>query len=152
MARSLPRLCSVQSENSALKAEHVQTVDQLTAQHEALRGSFREQVRQLQEEHGRTVETLQQQLCRLEAQLLQPRSEPATRSMYLRWGQAHGVCTCSGNAHVECVRAMGTHTECVRSMGACCLATPPTHTHMVTRHQVLWSATWHLLAEWRFGC
>ncbi|OWK10576.1 GCC2 [Cervus elaphus hippelaphus] len=74
------KLCSVQSENSALKAEHVQTVDQLTAQHEALRGSFREQVRQLQEEHGRTVETLQQQLCRLEAQLLQPRSEPATRS------------------------------------------------------------------------
>ncbi|KAB0379360.1 hypothetical protein FD755_007144 [Muntiacus reevesi] len=74
------KLCSVQSENSALKAEHVQTVDQLTAQHEALRSSFREQVRQLQEEHRRTVETLQQQLCRLEAQLLQPRSEPATRS------------------------------------------------------------------------
>ena len=150
VARSLPRLCSVQSENSALKAEHMQTVDQLTAQHEALRGSFREQVGQLQEEHRRTVETLQQQLCRLEAQLLQPRSEPATRSMYLRWGQAHGVRTCSGNAHVECVRAMGTHTECVRVMGVCCLANPP-HTHTVTRHRVLWSAPWHLLAKWRFG-
>uniref|UniRef100_A0A3Q1ME69 GRIP and coiled-coil domain containing 2 n=1 Tax=Bos taurus TaxID=9913 RepID=A0A3Q1ME69_BOVIN len=74
------KLCSVQSENSALKAEHAQIVDQLTAQHEALRAGFREQVRQLQEEHRRTVETLQQQLCRLEAQLLEPRSEPATRS------------------------------------------------------------------------
>ena len=84
VARSLPRLCSVQSENSALKAEHAQIVDQLTAQHEALRTGFREQVRQLQEEHRRTVETLQQQLCRLEAQLLEPRSEPATRSTYLR--------------------------------------------------------------------
>ena len=84
VARSLPRLCSVQSENSTLKAEHTQTVHQLTAQHEALRAGFREQVRQLQEEHRRTVETLQQQLCRLEAQLLEPRSEPAMRSTYLR--------------------------------------------------------------------
>lgn len=98
VAWSLPRLCSVQSENSALKAEHTQTVDQLTAQHEALRGGFREQVRQLQEEHRRTVETLQQQLCRLEAQLLEPRSEPATRSTYLRWD------TCT-----ECIRAVGMH-------------------------------------------
>lgn len=150
MAWSLPRLCSVQSENSALKAEHTQTVDQLTAQHEALRGGFREQVRQLQEEHRRTVETLQQQLCRLEAQLLEPRSEPATRSTYFAMGHVHRVHTCSGNARMECVRAMGTHMECVCVMGACCLATSP-HTHTVTRQWVLWSATWCLLAEWSLG-
>ncbi|XP_028341400.1 GRIP and coiled-coil domain-containing protein 2-like [Physeter macrocephalus] len=74
------KLCAVQSENSAMKSEHAQTVSQLSAQHEALRGSFRDQVLQLQEEHRRTVETLQQQLTRLEAQLFQLRSEPSTRS------------------------------------------------------------------------
>ncbi|KAM9054010.1 GRIP and coiled-coil domain-containing protein 2 isoform 1-T1 [Megaptera novaeangliae] len=74
------KLCAVQSENSAMKSEHAQTVSQLSAQHEALRGSFRDQVLQLQEEHRRTVETLQQQLTRLEAQLSQLRSEPSTRS------------------------------------------------------------------------
>ncbi|KAB0395610.1 hypothetical protein E2I00_018834 [Balaenoptera physalus] len=73
------KLCAVQSENSAMKSEHAQTVSQLSAQHEALRGSFRDQVLQLQEEHRRTVETLQQQLTRLEAQLFQLRSEPSTR-------------------------------------------------------------------------
>ncbi|XP_026984467.1 GRIP and coiled-coil domain-containing protein 2 isoform X1 [Sagmatias obliquidens] len=74
------KLCAVQSENSAMKSEHAQTVSQLSAQHEALRGSFRDQVLQLQEEHRRTVETLQQQLSRLQAQLFQLRSEPSTRS------------------------------------------------------------------------
>lgn len=66
-----------------MKSEHAQTVSQLSAQHEALRGSFRDQVLQLQEEHRRTVETLQQQLSRLQAQLFQLRSEPTTRSMYV---------------------------------------------------------------------
>ncbi|XP_057599547.1 GRIP and coiled-coil domain-containing protein 2 isoform X2 [Hippopotamus amphibius kiboko] len=74
------KLCSMQSENATMKSEHAQTVNQLSTQHEALRSGFRDQVRQLQEEHRRTVETLQQQLSRLEAQLFQLRSEPATKS------------------------------------------------------------------------
>ncbi|XP_031296869.2 GRIP and coiled-coil domain-containing protein 2 isoform X1 [Camelus dromedarius] len=74
------RLSSLQSEGSLLRSEHAQAVSQLTAQNEALGSSFREQVRHLQEEHQRTVETLQGQLARAEAQLAQHRSEPPARS------------------------------------------------------------------------
>ncbi|XP_066476856.1 GRIP and coiled-coil domain-containing protein 2 [Tiliqua scincoides] len=73
------KLCTIQSENMVMKAEHTQTVSQLTAQNEALRNSFRDQVRHLQEEHRKTVETLQQQLSKLEAQLFQLKSEPSTK-------------------------------------------------------------------------
>ncbi|KAM4795941.1 GRIP and coiled-coil domain-containing protein 2 [Rhinophrynus dorsalis] len=69
------KLCAVQSENTVLKAEHTQLVSQLSAQNEALRNSFREQVRHLQEDHRKTVETLQQQLSKVEAQLFQVKSE-----------------------------------------------------------------------------
>ncbi|XP_006883889.1 PREDICTED: GRIP and coiled-coil domain-containing protein 2 [Elephantulus edwardii] len=74
------KLCSVQSENMSLKSEHEHTVSQLTSQNEVLRNSFRDQVRHLQEEHRKTMETLQQQLSKVEAQLFQLKSEPATRS------------------------------------------------------------------------
>ncbi|XP_040831452.1 GRIP and coiled-coil domain-containing protein 2 [Ochotona curzoniae] len=74
------KLCSVQSENITMKSEHAQTVSQLTSQNEALRNSYREQVRHLQEEHRKTAETLQQQLSKVEAQLFQLKSEPAARS------------------------------------------------------------------------
>ncbi|XP_056183656.1 GRIP and coiled-coil domain-containing protein 2 [Falco biarmicus] len=73
------KLCTIQSENMVMKAEHAQTVSQLTAQNEALRNNFRDQVRNLQEEHRKTVETLQQQLSRVEAQFFQLKSEPSTR-------------------------------------------------------------------------
>ncbi|XP_045691147.1 GRIP and coiled-coil domain-containing protein 2 isoform X2 [Phyllostomus hastatus] len=73
------KLCSVQSENMMMKSEHVQTVGHLTSQNEVLRNSFRDQVRHLQEEHRKTVETLQQQLSKVEAQLLQLKSEPTTK-------------------------------------------------------------------------
>uniref|UniRef100_A0A673IAR3 GRIP domain-containing protein n=1 Tax=Sinocyclocheilus rhinocerous TaxID=307959 RepID=A0A673IAR3_9TELE len=65
------RLLSLQSESVALKSEHGQCAAQLSAQSEALRSSFREQTRHLQDEHCSTVETLQQQISRLEAQLFQ---------------------------------------------------------------------------------
>ncbi|XP_038615866.1 GRIP and coiled-coil domain-containing protein 2 isoform X2 [Tachyglossus aculeatus] len=74
------KFCSIQSENLVLKSEQAQTVSQLTAQNEALRSSFRDQVRHLQEEHGKTVETLQQQLSKVEAQLFQLKSEPTART------------------------------------------------------------------------
>lgn len=74
------RLCTIQSENVVIKSEHAQTVSQLTAQNEALRNSFRDQVRHLQEEHRKTVETLQQQLSKVETQLFQLQSEPSTKS------------------------------------------------------------------------
>ncbi|XP_052600918.1 GRIP and coiled-coil domain-containing protein 2 [Peromyscus californicus insignis] len=74
------KLCSVQSENTMMKSEHSQTVCQLTSQNEALRNSFRDQVRHLQDEHRKTVETLQHQLSKVEAQLFQLKSEPSTRS------------------------------------------------------------------------
>lgn len=74
------KLCSMQSENMMMKSEHVQTVGHLTSQNEVLRNSFRDQVRHLQEEHRKTVETLQQQLSKVEAQLLQLKSEPTTKS------------------------------------------------------------------------
>ncbi|XP_036926564.1 GRIP and coiled-coil domain-containing protein 2 isoform X2 [Sturnira hondurensis] len=74
------KLCSVQSENMMMKSEHVQTVGHLTSQNEVLRNSFQDQVRHLQEEHRKTVETLQQQLSKVEAQLLQLKSEPTTKS------------------------------------------------------------------------
>ncbi|KAM6342215.1 GRIP and coiled-coil domain-containing protein 2 isoform 1-T1 [Podargus strigoides] len=73
------KLCAIQSENVVMKTEHAQTLSQLTAQNEALRNNFRHQVRNLQEEHRKTVETLQQQLSRVEAQLFQLKSEPSTR-------------------------------------------------------------------------
>ncbi|KAJ6667453.1 hypothetical protein lerEdw1_016574 [Lerista edwardsae] len=74
------KLCTIQSENMVMKSEHTQTVSQLTAQNEALRNSFRDQVRHLQEEHRKTVETLQQQLSKLEAQLFQLKN-PASSSL-----------------------------------------------------------------------
>nr|XP_054397317.1 GRIP and coiled-coil domain-containing protein 2 [Pongo abelii] len=68
------------SENMMMKSEHTQTVSQLTSQNEVLRNSFRDQVRHLQEEHRKTVETLQQRLSKMEAQLFQLKNEPTTRS------------------------------------------------------------------------
>lgn len=65
-----------------IKTEHAQALSQLTAQNEALRNNFRDQVRNLQEEHRKTVETLQQQLSRVEAQLFQLKSEPSTRGNF----------------------------------------------------------------------
>lgn len=76
------RLCTIQSENMVMKTEHAQALSQLTAQNEALRNNFRDQVRNLQEEHRKTVETLQQQLSRVEAQLFQLKSEPNTRGNF----------------------------------------------------------------------
>ncbi|KAM9593866.1 GRIP and coiled-coil domain-containing protein 2 isoform 1-T1 [Morphnus guianensis] len=73
------KLCTIQSDNMVMKTEHAQTLSQLTAQNEALRNNFRDQVRSLQEEHRKTVETLQQQLSRVEAQLFQLKSETSTR-------------------------------------------------------------------------
>ncbi|XP_050777479.1 GRIP and coiled-coil domain-containing protein 2 isoform X3 [Gopherus flavomarginatus] len=73
------KVCTIQSENMVLKSEHSQTVNQLMTQNEALQNSFRDQVRHLQEEHRKTVETLQQQLSKVEAQFFQLKSEPSTR-------------------------------------------------------------------------
>lgn len=72
------RVLSLHSENAALRSEHSQAVSQLTAQAEALRSCFREQTHHLQEEHRSTVDTLQQQISRLEAQLFQLQKEPAS--------------------------------------------------------------------------
>uniref|UniRef100_A0A8C5RMD7 GRIP and coiled-coil domain containing 2 n=1 Tax=Laticauda laticaudata TaxID=8630 RepID=A0A8C5RMD7_LATLA len=74
------KLCTIQSENVVIKSDHAQTMSQLTAQNEALRNSFRDQVRHLQEEHRKTVETLQQQLSKVETQLFQLQSEPSTKN------------------------------------------------------------------------
>ncbi|XP_051840245.1 GRIP and coiled-coil domain-containing protein 2 [Antechinus flavipes] len=74
------KLCSVQSENMIMKSEHAQTVSQLTSQNETLRNNFRDQMRHLQEEHRKTMETLQQQLSKVEAQYFQLKSDPTTRS------------------------------------------------------------------------
>ena len=76
-----------------MKSEHAQTVCQLTSQNEALRNSFRDQVRHLQDEHRKTVETLQHQLSKVEAQLFQLKSEPSTRSMCMF---VKGLTLCSG--------------------------------------------------------
>ncbi|XP_067265156.1 GRIP and coiled-coil domain-containing protein 2 isoform X3 [Chanodichthys erythropterus] len=72
------RLLSLQSENVSLKSEHGQCAAHLSDQTEALRGSFREQMRHLQDEHCRTVETLQQQVSRLETQMFQLQKEPVS--------------------------------------------------------------------------
>ncbi|XP_051565740.1 GRIP and coiled-coil domain-containing protein 2 [Myxocyprinus asiaticus] len=77
------RLLSLQTENVALKSEHGQCTSQLTAQTEALRSSFREQTRHLQDEHCSTVETLQQQINRLEAQLYQLQRETSNTAPVL---------------------------------------------------------------------
>lgn len=74
------KLCSIQSENMMMKSEHAQAVSHLTSQNEVLRSSFRDQVRHLQEEHRKTVETLQQQLSKVETQLFQLKSESTTKS------------------------------------------------------------------------
>ncbi|MEE6470262.1 hypothetical protein FKM82_008908 [Ascaphus truei] len=74
------KLCTVQSENLGLKTEHEQTVSQLSAQNETLRNNFKDQVRHLQEDHRKTVETLQHQLSKVEAQLFQLKSEVTVTS------------------------------------------------------------------------
>ncbi|KAG8586947.1 hypothetical protein GDO81_005520 [Engystomops pustulosus] len=74
------KLCTLQSENMVLKTEHAQVVSQLSAQNEAQRNSFRDQVRHLQDDHRKTVETLQQQLTKVEAQLFQVKNEIALTS------------------------------------------------------------------------
>ncbi|XP_043848635.1 GRIP and coiled-coil domain-containing protein 2 [Dromiciops gliroides] len=74
------KLCSIQSENMMMKSEHAQTVSQLSSQNETLRNNFRDQVRHLQEEHRKTMETLQQQLSKVEAQYFQLKSDPTTRN------------------------------------------------------------------------
>ncbi|XP_043089987.1 GRIP and coiled-coil domain-containing protein 2 isoform X2 [Puntigrus tetrazona] len=71
------RLLALQSESLSLRSEHGQCASHLSAQTEALRGGFREQMRQLQEEHCGTLETLQQQIRGLEAQLFQLQREPS---------------------------------------------------------------------------
>ncbi|XP_066542341.1 GRIP and coiled-coil domain-containing protein 2 isoform X2 [Hoplias malabaricus] len=75
------RVLSLHSENAALRSEHSQSVSQLTAQAEALRSSFREQVHHLQVENRSTVETLQQQISGLEAQIFQLQKEPANTGL-----------------------------------------------------------------------
>lgn len=72
------RLLSLHAENVALKSEHSQSVEQLTAQTETLRSTFREQLHHLQDEHRSTVETLQHQINNLETQLFHLQKEPAT--------------------------------------------------------------------------
>ncbi|XP_073701579.1 GRIP and coiled-coil domain-containing protein 2 [Garra rufa] len=77
------RLLSLQSENVSLKSEHGQCAAHLSAQTDALRSSFREQTRHLQDEHCSTVETLQKQISRLEAQLFQLQKEPISTGAVL---------------------------------------------------------------------
>ncbi|XP_078078108.1 GRIP and coiled-coil domain-containing protein 2 isoform X2 [Mustelus asterias] len=69
------KLCCVQSENVLLKSEHAQIVSQMTAQNEAAHQSFRDQVQHLQEDHRKTVEMLQKQLAKMEAQIFQLQAE-----------------------------------------------------------------------------
>ncbi|XP_067889902.1 GRIP and coiled-coil domain-containing protein 2 [Heterodontus francisci] len=69
------KLCCMQSENVLLKSEHAQTVSQMTAQNEAAHKSFREQVWHLQEDHRKTVEMLQKQMTKMEAQIFQLQTE-----------------------------------------------------------------------------
>ncbi|XP_077094457.1 GRIP and coiled-coil domain-containing protein 2 isoform X2 [Siphateles boraxobius] len=76
------RLLSLQSESVSLRSEHGQCAAQLSAQTEALRISFREQTRLLQDEHCRTVETLQHQINRLETQLYQLQREPVSAGLH----------------------------------------------------------------------
>ncbi|XP_014029407.2 GRIP and coiled-coil domain-containing protein 2 isoform X3 [Salmo salar] len=73
------RLMSLQAEIMSLRTEHAQTVGQLTSQAVDQRSGFREQIRHLQDEHRTTVETLQNQMTRLENQLftLQKQTSPA---------------------------------------------------------------------------
>ncbi|XP_055071355.2 GRIP and coiled-coil domain-containing protein 2 [Misgurnus anguillicaudatus] len=74
------RVLTLQSENVSLKSEHGQCASHLSAQTEALRSSFREQMRHLQDEHCSTVETLQQQITRLETQLFHMQKEQSCSS------------------------------------------------------------------------
>ncbi|KAJ1118115.1 hypothetical protein NDU88_006310 [Pleurodeles waltl] len=74
------KLCTVQSENMVMKSEHAQILSQLTAQNEALRNNFRDQIRHMQEDHRKTIETLQQQLSKVEGQLFQQQNESCTTS------------------------------------------------------------------------
>ncbi|XP_078514266.1 GRIP and coiled-coil domain-containing protein 2 [Lissotriton helveticus] len=74
------KLCTVQSENMVMKSEHAQILSQLTAQNEALRNNFRDQIRHMQEDHRKAIETLQQQLSKLEGQLFQQQSESSITS------------------------------------------------------------------------
>uniref|UniRef100_A0A8C5M5B0 GRIP and coiled-coil domain containing 2 n=1 Tax=Leptobrachium leishanense TaxID=445787 RepID=A0A8C5M5B0_9ANUR len=74
------KLCKAQSENTILTTEHTQAISQLSAQIEAQRNSFKDQIRHLQDDHRKTVETLQQQLSKVEAQLFQTKSESTVPS------------------------------------------------------------------------
>ncbi|CAH2223205.1 GRIP and coiled-coil domain-containing 2 [Pelobates cultripes] len=74
------KLCTAQSENVILKTEHAQAISQLSAQIEAQRNSFQDKIRHMQDDHRKTVETLQQQLTKVESQLFQIKSESSVSS------------------------------------------------------------------------
>ena len=71
----------MQSENISLRTEQAQAQAELQAQAEAQRLAFREQVRNLQDEHRSTVETLHAQLSRLEEQLFTLQSQSGKKQL-----------------------------------------------------------------------
>ena len=71
----------MQSENISLRTEQAQAQAELQAQAEAQRLAFREQVRNLQDEHRSTVETLHSQLSRLEEQLFTLQSQSGKKQI-----------------------------------------------------------------------
>ncbi|XP_029386161.1 GRIP and coiled-coil domain-containing protein 2 [Echeneis naucrates] len=75
------RLLSVQSENVGLRTDLSQAQADLSSQVEAQRQTYREQLRKLQDDHRVTVETLQNQLTRVEGQLFILQSQNSTMSV-----------------------------------------------------------------------
>uniref|UniRef100_W5LLB3 GRIP domain-containing protein n=1 Tax=Astyanax mexicanus TaxID=7994 RepID=W5LLB3_ASTMX len=107
------RVLSLHSENAALRSEHSQAVSQLTAQAEALRSCFREQTHHLQEEHRSTVDTLQQQISRLEARLFQLQKEPSRRPQLDRKLTELPLFDLESMAREEGEGMETTETECI---------------------------------------
>eukprot|EP00057_Strongylocentrotus_purpuratus_P034383 XP_794992.3 PREDICTED: GRIP and coiled-coil domain-containing protein 2 [Strongylocentrotus purpuratus] len=69
------RLEKLRIESHSRNIEHTESIKELTAQNEALTSSFKIQMRQLQDDHHRTMDSLQRQLESTENQLYRAQQE-----------------------------------------------------------------------------
>ena len=89
------KLNKIRLESQANNYEHTESIKELTAQNNALTETFKTQMRQLQDDHHRTVESLQQQLDTTENQLFKLQQE------HMAWaGQARAAESKEGSSEV----------------------------------------------------
>ncbi|KAF3826894.1 hypothetical protein GH733_009419, partial [Mirounga leonina] len=116
---SVSELHTLQSEHDTLLERHNKMLQETVSKEAELReNSFRDQVRHLQEEHRKTMETLQQQLSKVEAQLFQNLRE--RRSTEVPLLDMYAITREEGEGmettDTESVSSSGTHTQSLEQL------------------------------------